>query len=238
MIRFVFVLAVFLAARGATEIKALSPTDTAVAKALAKTTLNQPVNNTLRIVPFQGKYLIYSTEAKMVFKNDSLLIPIIGTLNYISPLIPQQYWVKAYKSKKLEIDGSTKIWLEFDHWLPLLKRSVISHQGLLINKKMFYITSFEKNGEELPGWTFLFFIIFYAVGLLAEGVKWIMKKIEVSMDLWILALIILAFGIFLLFSWLALIFAIFSFAFGLAMSYLIAKWLRKKRKKILGINRS
>lgn len=188
---FVFVLVVFLATLGATEIKALSSTDTVVAKAPAKRTLNQPVNDTLRVVPFQGKYLIYSTKAKMVFKNDSLRINIIGSLDYISPLIPQRYWAKAYESKKLEIGRTIRTLAKAEkNGLPIMKRTVVSDQAIVIGKNMFF-QSVTQPEEMLIGFTWLFFGLLYLVGLAASGLVILVFSPKIFQNLFSIIVVIM-----------------------------------------------
>jgi len=203
---------------------------------------NQDNPDYLRLIYSNGTYGVYSTKDSGEIKNNFLILPLQFSFEYVSPLIPVRdiidvYWSSIHENKKFELRKVEKIWLEIDGRLPIIKRTDISQQGVLIGKKMFYQESFGKE-ERCPWSTVFLFFISYGTGLVIAGILLMFRRESYPkrstffiIVMSVFVLICIFFSTFSIFNQLAGLFSVIFLAAGEISMAPIVSWYYKRKKE-------
>jgi len=188
--------------------------------------------NSIVVVPAQGKYYFFRPQVQVDKTSGVPSLTLIGTLDYISPLIPVRYWAKVFLKKKLVIKQENNKWIENRGLYPIFKSQGTLKQAVIVGQKMYFqkIDGLEKNDKHAM---IILFLSCYFVGLSAAFLVISIIHARRSLFLAILAAIAANIGLSFI-AWpeyggLGLIYAFIILCLGLITWIVIALILAKNK---------
>ncbi len=103
--------------------------------------LKKNATDSLNLVKVRGLYYLYAPSSELTVKDGYLCRPIIDRLTYISPLVPEEYWIKTYLKKRVNLKEQLENKMEWHGLLPMFYRQTPNHQSVLVGHKILYLTA-------------------------------------------------------------------------------------------------
>ncbi len=126
-------------------------------------------SDNLKIIQNQnGKYYIIRSSQAFESVNGFLRVPIVDSLNYIDPAIPQNIWVKAYLDKNImfEMRHTARSLIIIEDWRLKIFNRLDYHYASLNNDSLKLHTDYNISGvndsQATSGGTILLICIFIA----------------------------------------------------------------------------